>query len=134
IPTHEAVLGSSKPLSTSCAPQTSSSSLSRVFIITVVVLADSHPNGFCKLIVERRHRYILGAHVIGECSVEIIQMVAACMASGMRVEQLAELQLAYPTFTEAAGMAAQKLVRELGLAPLPQLWSDIKSPPVLLSR
>jgi len=56
------------------------------------------------------------------------------MASGMRVEQLAELQLAYPTFTEAAGMAAQKLVRELGLAPLPQLWSDIKSPPVLLSR
>ena len=97
-------------------------------------VVDAHPEGFCKLIVERRRRYILGAHVIGEYSVEIIQMVAACMASGMRVEQLAELQLAYPTFTEAAGMAAQKLVRELGLAPLPQLWSDIKSPPVLLSR
>ena len=90
-------------------------------------VADNHPDGFCKLIVERRHRYILGAHVIGEYSVEIIQMVAACMASGMRVEQVAELQLAYPTFTEAVGMAAQKLVRELGLAPLPQLWSDIKS-------
>jgi len=92
-------------------------------------VVDAHPEGFCKLIVERR-RYILGAHVIGEYSVEIIQMVAACMASGMRVEQLAELQLATPTFTEAVGMAAQKLVRELGLAPLPQLWSDIKSPPV----
>jgi pyruvate/2-oxoglutarate dehydrogenase complex dihydrolipoamide dehydrogenase (E3) component len=90
-------------------------------------VADNHPEGFCKLIVERRHRYILGAHVIGEYSVEIIQMVAACMAGGMRVEQVAELQLAYPTFTEAVGMAAQKLVRELGLAPLPQLWSDIKS-------
>jgi pyruvate/2-oxoglutarate dehydrogenase complex dihydrolipoamide dehydrogenase (E3) component len=93
-------------------------------------IADNHPEGFCKLIVERRHRYILGAHVIGEYSVEIIQMVAACMANGMRVEQLAELQLAYPTFTEAVGMAAQKLVRELGLAPLPQLWSDINSPTV----
>ncbi|HWZ20804.1 MAG TPA: NAD(P)/FAD-dependent oxidoreductase [Ktedonobacteraceae bacterium] len=92
-------------------------------------VADNHPDGFCKLIVERRHRYILGAHVIGEYSVEIIQMVAACMASGMRVEKVAELQLAYPTFTEAVGMAAQKLVRELGLAPLPQLWSDIKSTP-----
>lgn len=46
---------------------------------------------------------------------------------GMRVEQVAQLQLAYPTFTEAVGMAAQKLVRELGLAPLPQLWSDIKA-------
>ena len=86
-------------------------------------VADGHPDGFCKLIVDRRHRYILGAHVIGEYSVEIIQMVAACIASGMRVEQVAELQLAYPTFTEAVGMAAQKLVRELGLAPLPQLWS-----------
>ncbi len=88
-------------------------------------VADGHPEGFCKLIIDRRNRYILGAHVIGEYSVEIIQMVAACMACGMRVEQVAELQLAYPTFTEAVGMAAQKLVRELGVAPLPQLWSDI---------
>jgi len=92
-------------------------------------VVDAHPEGFCKLIIERRRRYILGAHVIGEYSVEVIQMVAACMASGMRVEQVAELQLAYPTFTEAVGMAAQKLVRELGLAPLPQLWSDIKLGP-----
>ncbi len=97
-------------------------------------VVDAHPEGFCKLIVERGRRYILGAHVIGEYSVEIIQMVAACMASGMRVEQLAELQLAYPTFTEAVGMAAQKLVRELGLAPLPQLWSDIPSPAVQRSQ
>ena len=89
-------------------------------------VVDNHPEGFCKLIVERRHRYILGAHVIGEYSVEIIQMVAACMAGGMRIEEVAQLQLAYPTFTEAVGMAAQKLVRELGLAPLPQLLSDIK--------
>ena len=89
-------------------------------------VVDNHPEGFCKLIVERRHRYILGAHVIGEYSVEIIQMVAACMAGGMRVDEVAQLQLAYPTFTEAVGMAAQKLVRELGLAPLPQLLSDIK--------
>src|SRR5450755_48656 len=89
-------------------------------------VVDAHPEGFCKLIVERRRRTILGAHVTGEYSVEIIQMVAACMAGGMRVEQVAELQLAYPTFTEAVGMAAQMVVRELGLAPLPQLWSDIK--------
>ncbi|HXX79204.1 MAG TPA: NAD(P)/FAD-dependent oxidoreductase [Ktedonobacteraceae bacterium] len=92
-------------------------------------VADNHPEGFCKLIVERRHRHILGAHVIGEYSVEIIQMVAACMAGGMKVEQVAGLQLAYPTFTEAVGMAAQKLVRELGLGPLPQLWGDFTSIP-----
>jgi pyruvate/2-oxoglutarate dehydrogenase complex dihydrolipoamide dehydrogenase (E3) component len=93
-------------------------------------VADGHPEGFCKLIVDRRTRSILGAHVIGEYSVEIIQMVAACMAGGMRVEHVADLQLAYPTFTEAVGMAAQKIVRELGLAPLPQVWSDSKPPSV----
>jgi pyruvate/2-oxoglutarate dehydrogenase complex dihydrolipoamide dehydrogenase (E3) component len=92
-------------------------------------VVDAHPEGFCKLIIDHRHHSLLGAHVLGEYSVEIIQMVAACMAGGMRVEQLAELQLAYPTFTEAVGMAAQKLVRELGLAPLPQLWSDLKVGP-----
>jgi pyruvate/2-oxoglutarate dehydrogenase complex dihydrolipoamide dehydrogenase (E3) component len=93
-------------------------------------VADGHPEGFCKLIVDRHTRFILGAHVIGEYSVEIIQMVAACMAGSMRVEHVADLQLAYPTFTEAVGMAAQKIVRELGLAPLPQVWSDIQSPTV----
>lgn len=78
-------------------------------------VADAHPEGFCKLIVDARQRYILGAHVLGEYSVEIIQMVAACMAGGMRVEEVADLQLAYPTFTEAVGLAARKLVRELGV-------------------
>jgi pyruvate/2-oxoglutarate dehydrogenase complex dihydrolipoamide dehydrogenase (E3) component len=33
-------------------------------------VADGHTDGFCKLIVERRHRFILGAHVIGEYSAE----------------------------------------------------------------
>ena len=81
-------------------------------------IADNHPDGFCKLIIERRFRQILGAHVLGEYSAEIIQMVAACMAGGMKVEEIAELQLAYPTFTEAVGLAAQQLVRELGVVPL----------------
>ena len=34
---------------------------------------DDHPDGFCKLIVERNRRYILGAHVLGEYSAEVIQ-------------------------------------------------------------
>jgi hypothetical protein len=41
-------------------------------------------------------------------------MVAACMAAGMRIEDVAELQLAFATFTEGVGMAAQELVRQLG--------------------
>jgi Pyridine nucleotide-disulphide oxidoreductase, dimerisation domain len=72
--------------------------------------------------------WIAGAHVLGEYSAEVIQMVAACMASGMRVEEVAELQLVFPTFTEGVGMAAQMLARELGVHAMPQLWSSLSAP------
>jgi pyruvate/2-oxoglutarate dehydrogenase complex dihydrolipoamide dehydrogenase (E3) component len=87
---------------------------------------DGHAEGFCKLIVERRQRYVLGAHVVGEYSAEVIQVAAVAMAANLRVEQLAELQLAFPTFTEALGMAAQNLVRELGVARMPPSPSDLQ--------
>jgi hypothetical protein len=74
----------------------------------------------------RRQRHILGAHVLGEYSVEVIQTVAACMTAGMRIEQLAELQLAYPTVTEALGLAARRLVRELGVVPMAPSWDDVE--------
>jgi pyruvate/2-oxoglutarate dehydrogenase complex dihydrolipoamide dehydrogenase (E3) component len=87
-------------------------------------VTDGRPDGFCKLIVDRETRTILGAHVLGEYSAETVQTVAACMAAGMTVERVAELQLAFPTFTEAVCMAAQKICRKLGMQ-LPQLWSYV---------
>ena len=89
-------------------------------------VADGRPEGLCKLIVERRHRFILGAHVIGEYSAEVIQMAAACMSANMRIEHVADLQPAFPTFTEAVVMAAQQIVRQLGIAPLAPTWSDLR--------
>jgi pyruvate/2-oxoglutarate dehydrogenase complex dihydrolipoamide dehydrogenase (E3) component len=86
-------------------------------------VADGRPDGFCKLIVDRETHVILGAHVLGEYSAETVQAVAACMAAGLRVEQVAELQLAYPTFTEAVSMAAQKVCRAIGVGSFPQAWS-----------
>jgi dihydrolipoamide dehydrogenase len=50
------------------------------------------------------------------------------MAAGMRVEEVAELQLAYPTFTEGVSMAAQMLVRDLGIRPMHHLWSSLSAP------
>jgi dihydrolipoamide dehydrogenase len=90
-------------------------------------VADGQPEGFCKLIVETAGRQIVGAHVLGEYSAEVIQMVAACMAAGMRIEEVAELQLAFPTFTEGVGVAARMLVRQLGVRAMPQLWSSLDS-------
>jgi dihydrolipoamide dehydrogenase len=91
-------------------------------------VADGQPEGFCKLIVETERRQIVGAHVLGEYSAEVIQMVAACMAAGMPIEEVADLQLAYPTFTEGVSMAAQMLVRELGIRPMHHLWSSLSAP------
>ncbi len=86
-------------------------------------VADGRPDGFCKLIADRQTHTILGAHVLGEYSAETVQTVAACMAAGMTVERVAELQLAFPTFTEAICMAAQKICRTLGIGRFPQVWS-----------
>ena len=86
-------------------------------------VADGRPDGFCKLIADRQTHTILGAHVLGEYSAETVQTVATAMAARMTVEQVAELQLAFPTFTEGVCMAAQKICRALGSGHFPQVWS-----------
>jgi pyruvate/2-oxoglutarate dehydrogenase complex dihydrolipoamide dehydrogenase (E3) component len=90
-------------------------------------VADGHPDGFCKLIADRHSHAILGAHVLGEYSAETVQVVATAMSAGMTVEQLAEMQFAFPTFTEAVSMAAQKVCRSIGTGRFPPAWSYLGS-------
>jgi pyruvate/2-oxoglutarate dehydrogenase complex dihydrolipoamide dehydrogenase (E3) component len=90
-------------------------------------VADGHPDGFCKLIADRRDHAILGAHVLGEYSAETVQVVATAMRAGMSVEQLAEMQFAFPTFTEGVSMAAQKICRNIGIGRFPPAWSYLGS-------
>ena len=85
---------------------------------------DGHTEGFCKLIVSQSSHRILGAHIVGEQAVELLQLVAAGMAADMWVEQLAELELAYPTFAAVVGLAARRIVRELGVLPLAPQWRE----------
>jgi len=91
-------------------------------------VADGQPDGFCKLIVETEHRRIVGAHVLGEYSAEVIQMVSTCMAAGMPIDEVAELQFAFPTFTEGVGQAAQMIVRQLGVHSVAQPWASLGEP------
>jgi len=85
-------------------------------------IIDGHPVGACKLIVSKENHRILGAHVVGEQALEVIHIIAAGMAADIWVEQLAELQIAYPTFTAIVGLAARAIVRELGVLPLSPQW------------
>ena len=89
---------------------------------------DGRTPGFCKLVVDRESRLLLGAHVVGELALEIVHLVAAGMAGGLRIEQLAELEIAYPTFTAVVGLAARQIVRELGIVPVVPQWRALHKP------
>jgi len=87
---------------------------------------DHRTIGLCKLIVSPENHRILGVHVVGEQALEIVHMAAVGMATGMWVEQLAELQIAYPTFTAIIGLAARKITRQLGVVPLTPEWRSLE--------
>ena len=76
---------------------------------------DGRTDGMCKLIFDGKTHLLLGAHVLGSYSAEVIQVAATCMTAKMTVAQIAELELAFPTFTEAIGIIAQRVCRNLRL-------------------
>lgn len=87
-------------------------------------IIDGRHEGLCKLIVSKTSRQVLGAHVVGEQALEVIQMVAAGMAAGMTVQQLADLELAYPTYAAIVGLAARRILRDLG-SDTPTQWRNL---------
>ncbi len=87
---------------------------------------DDHTVGFCKLIVERESRLIIGAHVVGEQAVEVIQIVAAAMAGKLPIERLADLEFAYPTFSAIIGVVARELAVQLGVIQVLPRWSELQ--------
>ena len=87
---------------------------------------DGRTEGFCKLIVSRESLRILGAHVVGEQALEIVHVAAVCMAGDMTIDRVAELEIAYPTYTMIIGMAARRITRELGLTTLAEEWRMLR--------
>ena len=85
------------------------------FDSTTRTIIDGRTYGFCKLIVDRGSRKILGCHVVGEPAVEISQVAAVAMAGEMRVDDLAAVPLSYPTYAGALGRAAASATRQLNV-------------------
>jgi len=44
----------------------------------------------------------------------------------LRVEVLADLELAYPTFVSILGLAAREIVRNLGSIPVTAEWRELR--------
>ena len=85
------------------------------FDSTTRTIIDGQTYGFCKLIVDRQTRLILGCHVVGERAVDITQVAAVAIAAGMRVDDLARVPLSFPTYAGALGRVAAKITRQLNL-------------------
>jgi len=85
------------------------------FKSTTRTIIDGRTTGFCKLIADRTTREILGCHVVGERAVEITQLAAVAMAGNVRVDQLAQVPLSFPTYAGVLGRVAGMLARQLNL-------------------
>jgi dihydrolipoamide dehydrogenase len=85
------------------------------FDSTTRTVIDGRKLGFCKLIVDRKTCKVLGCHVIGERAVDIAEVAAIAIAAGMRVDELAQIPLAYPTYAGALARAAVSAAHQLGL-------------------
>jgi dihydrolipoamide dehydrogenase len=88
---------------------------------------DGHAEGMCKLIALKANGEILGVHVVGEQALEVVEIAAAGMAAGMHVSQLAELEIAYPTFTAIVGLAARQICHDLGFDVPSARWGALSS-------
>ena len=85
------------------------------FDSTTRTIIDGRTAGFCKLIVDRATSTILGCHVVGERAVEITQVAAIAIAAGLRVNDLAQVPLSFPTYAGILGRVAANAARQLGL-------------------
>ena len=86
------------------------------FNMTTRTIIDGRTFGFCKLIADRKTCKVIGCHVIGERAVDIAEVAAIAIAAGMRVDDLAQIPLAYPTYGAILARAALMAAGQLGLS------------------
>jgi pyruvate/2-oxoglutarate dehydrogenase complex dihydrolipoamide dehydrogenase (E3) component len=83
--------------------------------------------GFCKVIADRHSRELLGVHVVGAYSAEVIQVAATAIAARLRVEQVAGLPLAFPSMAQGLTLAAARAARELGQRTAITVWDTLEA-------
>jgi len=85
------------------------------FDSTTRTIIDGRKFGFCKLIADRKTYRILGYHVVGERAVDIAEVAAIAMATGMRVDDSAHVPLSYPTYAGILARVAASTACQLNL-------------------
>jgi pyruvate/2-oxoglutarate dehydrogenase complex dihydrolipoamide dehydrogenase (E3) component len=76
-------------------------------------IIDGRTTGFCKLVIDRPTRTMLGCHIVGERAVEIAQVAATAMTARMSVDDFARIPMSFPTYTDVISRAAFGALRKL---------------------
>lgn len=79
-------------------------------------IIDGRTTGFCKMIVDRKTHLILGCHLVGDRGVDIAQIAAVAIAARMKVDDLAQIPLSFPTYAGILGRAAAIAAHKLNAA------------------
>ena len=77
-------------------------------------IAGDH-SGMLKILFHRETRKLLGVHVIGECSTEIVHIGQAVMALGGTIDYFRDAVFNYPTMAECYKVAALDGLNKLSL-------------------
>ena len=78
-------------------------------------IIDGHAEGFCKLVVDRDTRQVLGCHVVGDRAVDIAQVAYMAMHGGVDVVRLAQMPLSFPTYAGMLARVAHSAAQSLGV-------------------
>ncbi len=68
-------------------------------------VVDRHGEGFVKLVTDKKGR-ILGAHVVGYSASTLVQQLVLARKKGVKVGELAQITVAYPSLADAIQKAA----------------------------
>ncbi|MBN1584912.1 NAD(P)/FAD-dependent oxidoreductase [Candidatus Uhrbacteria bacterium] len=69
-------------------------------------IVTGEPLGLVKIVCDRKTREIIGGHVAGHSASEIVHILALAMRARLKCTDLADMTYAFPTYSEAVGLAA----------------------------
>ena len=72
-------------------------------------MVTGEPMGLVKIVCEKKTREIIGGHVVGHSASEIVHVLALAMQARLKCTDLAGMPYAFPTYSEAIGLAAMNV-------------------------
>jgi pyruvate/2-oxoglutarate dehydrogenase complex dihydrolipoamide dehydrogenase (E3) component len=91
------------------------------FASTTRAIIDGRTFGFCKLIIDRPTHQLLGCHLVGERAVDIAQIAAIAIATGITVDDLARVPISFPTYSGILARGVVTAARRLNQSAEPSL-------------